>query len=166
MEASPGLAHPAAEEQAARLDDLDLELIRLLREDGRASNRDLARALGTSEGTVRSRIRRLSDANIMRVVAIADFEAAGNEFFVTVLVRVEGRPVKEVARDMARHPATISVGIVAGRFDIVASCLARDKDHLVRLIADDLGTIPGVQTIETAVALDVVQSTWKWALAL
>jgi Lrp/AsnC family transcriptional regulator for asnA, asnC and gidA len=148
------------------VDEIDLRLIDLLRADGRAGTRELGEALGISEGTVRSRIKRLADARVMRVTAITDFEAEGNEFWVMCSIQVEGRPVKEVADEIAHCPNTISVSIVSGRFDVLATVLARDKAELVRLLADDLGKIPGVSAIENSVALDVVLSKSQWAAHL
>jgi Lrp/AsnC family transcriptional regulator for asnA, asnC and gidA len=145
-----------------RLDDLDHQLIRLLREDGRAGNRELGQALGVSEGTVRSRIRRLTEAGIMRVVALIDVEAAGNEFFVMSCFQVEGRPVKDVARDLAALPCAVGVSIVSGRYDIVGSFTARDKRDFVRLLAEEFGAIAGLVKVESSVALEILQSSSDW----
>lgn len=150
----------------ARLDQTDLALIRLLREDGRAGNRELGEALGISPGTVRSRIRRLIDAHIMRVTAITDFDAAGNQFFVMLCCQVEGRPVKDVARDLAQHQQIIAVTIVSGRYDIVASLVAHDRADLARIMAEDLAAVPGISAIESSVALDIVHSTSDWVARL
>ena len=43
----------------APLDELDTKLIELLQRDGRASNIELARKTGVSEGTIRRRFRNL-----------------------------------------------------------------------------------------------------------
>jgi Lrp/AsnC family transcriptional regulator for asnA, asnC and gidA len=149
-----------------KLDDIDHGLIRLLRQDGRAGNREIGRALGISEGTVRSRIRRLAEGRVVHVTAISDYEAEGYEFWLMCCFQVEGRPVKDVAADIAACPQAVAVSIVTGRYDIVASVLAKDKTDLTRLLAEDLGTIRGVSAIETAVALDVVLSTSEWAAHL
>ena len=41
------------------VDDLDNQIVEILKKDGRASNAHIARALGVSEGTVRRRLRML-----------------------------------------------------------------------------------------------------------
>lgn len=140
-------------------DDLDQQLISLLRKNGRSGNRELGAVLGVSEGTVRSRIRRLTESEIIRIVAIADIEAAGNEFFVMSSFQVEGRPVKEVASDLAALPSAVSVSIVSGRYDIVGSFTARDKRDFVRLLTEDFGAIPGLAKVENSVALEILQSS-------
>lgn len=149
-----------------RLDELDLALIQLLRRDGRAGSRELGEALGVSPGTVRSRIRRLINSNIMRVTAITDFEAAGHQFFVLFCFQIEGRPVKDVARELAAHPQMIAVSIVSGRYDITGSLVARDRAELARILSEDLSSIPGISVIESSVALDIVHSTSDWVARL
>lgn len=150
--------------QPIKLDEIDQGLIRLLRTDGRMANRELARALGVAEATVRTRIRRLSDSRVMRVVAITDTEAAGYAFFVLLWMQVEGRPVKEIARDIAALPAVVSVSIVTGSYDLLASVLARDKADLLQLIAHDLGNIDGISRIDSALTLDVLHANTDWGL--
>jgi len=150
--------------QAARLDEVDQGLIRLLRTDGRMASRALARTLGVAEGTVRARIRRLSKSRTMRIVAITDTEAAGYAFFVLLWMQVEGRPVKEIARDVAAVPEVISVSIVTGSYDLFASVVARDKADLLRVIAHELGRVDGITRIDSALALDVLHADPAWGL--
>ena len=52
------------------LDELDYAIINLLREDGRLPYRAIARELGLTEATVRSRVKRLEESGSMRVVAV------------------------------------------------------------------------------------------------
>ncbi len=59
------------------LDEIDNQLINLLQRDGRASNIDLARQMGVSEGTIRRRFRNLVKEEIIRVVAIPDASKLG-----------------------------------------------------------------------------------------
>ena len=62
------------------LDDHDEAILALLREDGRMAVRTIAERVGLNEATVRTRIRRLEQAGIMRVVARVDLGAAGFPF--------------------------------------------------------------------------------------
>ena len=59
------------------VDELDLRIIGLLQQDARSSNRRIAAELGVSEGTVRTRIRRMEDERIIRIQAISDVMASG-----------------------------------------------------------------------------------------
>ena len=139
------------------LDATDRQLIALLRDDGRASNRLLASSLGLSEATVGARIRRLDEAGMMRVVAVTDYRAFGYELFVMVGVTVEGRPVREIAEEVAAIEECVSVAIVFGPFDLLVHVLARDTSHLAELVSDRLAVIRGVRSLDSQLALDVVK---------
>lgn len=144
---------------APALDDLDRAIITRLRDDGRASNRSLADALGVNEATISSRLRRMEDEHIVRVVAVTDMVALGHEFFAIAKVRVAGRPVREVGAALAEMPENIAVVVTMGQYDLFLSILARDRDHLSELITDKLPSIKGVDTLRCELALDVVQFT-------
>ena len=83
-----------------QIDDTDSRIISLLEEDGRRSNRDIARILGITEKQVGARIRRLLQQDVMRIVAVVDVFAAGFEFMMTAGVRVDNRPATEVAQQL------------------------------------------------------------------
>ena len=52
------------------MDELDRKIIGLLQMDGRASNAKIAREVGVSEGTVRRRLRRLIQEDVVKVIAV------------------------------------------------------------------------------------------------
>ena len=58
------------------MDTLDRKIIALLESNGRASNARIARDVGVSEGTVRRRLKRLIQDNIINVVALPDPESS------------------------------------------------------------------------------------------
>ena len=149
---------------APALDDLDRAVIGRLREDGRASNRSLADALGVNEATIGSRLRRLEDEHIVRVVAVTDMEALGHEFLAIGKVRVAGRPVREVGAALAEMPENIAVVLTMGQYDIFLSILARDRQHLSELITDQLPSVKGVDTLRCELALDVLLFKTEWGV--
>ena len=53
-------------------DDTDRAILRALQEDGRRSFRAIARGVGVSEGTVRTRVRRIEEAGALRILAFVD----------------------------------------------------------------------------------------------
>ncbi len=131
--------------------------MRLLSRNGRMTSRDLARRLGCTEPTVRARIRQLGSAGIMRVVAVTDVEAAGYDFYVFLWVQIEGRPVRDVALEISRHPSVFTVIVMSGAYDLMAGLIAKDKRELTQILARDLAHVPGIRNIESTMALDVLK---------
>ena len=67
----------------AKIDRVDQNMIRLLQKDGRMSIVDIAKELGISETTARTRLKRLIRKEIINVVAVSNpiklgFEIIGN----------------------------------------------------------------------------------------
>lgn len=157
----------AAQESSAvrspiELDATDNAIIALLRGDGRLPYRAIARELGITEATVRSRVRRLEESNTMRVVAVTDIEAAGYGMLLAVGVQVEGRSPDDVARDLAEVREVFSVNVVVGAQDVEILVVAEDQAALNVLLAQRLATVPGVRRLTPALAVDVLKNQPDW----
>jgi Lrp/AsnC family transcriptional regulator for asnA, asnC and gidA len=139
------------------LEATDRELAALLREDGRMSNRALARLLNVSEATVRIRIRRLAESNTMRVAAITDIFAAGYDLLMHVGVQVAERSASEVAADLARIPEVVGVTLVGGAHEIETLVVAENHEALRNLLIEKLARIRGIRRLDPGLALDVLK---------
>jgi DNA-binding Lrp family transcriptional regulator len=140
-----------------RLDETNRALIELLREDGRRTNQELAEQLGLPASTVRDRVRRLSEAGILSVIALTDFRALGFEFLIFLGIQIEGPPVREAAAALAKSPNTASVMVMAGKYDVWAMVALRDKKQLSDFVNTELARIDGVRDIDISIGLDVVR---------
>lgn len=72
------------------MDELDRKIIALLQIDGRASNAKIAREVGVSEGTVRRRLRRLIQDDVIKVIAVPNLEKLG--YGTTALIGLQTGP--------------------------------------------------------------------------
>jgi DNA-binding Lrp family transcriptional regulator len=135
-------------------DATDSRIIGLLAEDGRRSNRDIARIAGVPEKQVAARIRRLHGERL-RIAAVVDVFAAGFEFMLNVGVQVSGRPAVDVARELARHPEVLSVALVSGPYEIEIVLVARDQDTLARFVQVELRRVSGVRALAPSLRLEV-----------
>ena len=116
----PSAGAPAVAEAAPAfaLDESDQRLLELLKVDSRLSFVDLAKKLGTSEGTVRSRLKRLRDRGVILRFTV---RTAGTtvKAFVEVSVRSNVNTSK-ISQSIAAIPGVQAVYEVAGETDIIA----------------------------------------------
>ena len=147
---------------ATPLDRVDECIITHMREDGRISNRDLARAAGVNEATIRARIRRLETTEAIRVVAMVDLLSAGFNFVAPVGIQVRGRPVADVGRDLAKIPQILTVAVVIGPQDLEIQVVARDLPELAETLTEKIARTPGVGRMTPGLALQILkyESTW------
>ncbi len=154
------------EKAIAELDDLDRQVIAILQEDGRASIQDIAQQLDSTSSTIRKRIRRMEDANLMRVVAVTDFSAAGYEMLLAIGIVVEDRKPEEVGNDLAKLPEVFSVNLTTGVHDLDILVAAKDFEELSRFMHDELPGIKGIGKLSPGLTVDVLRYESGWATRL
>lgn len=124
--------------------------------------RDLAQRVGLNEATVRARIRRLEQSNTMRVVARLDLGAVGFPFTALVGVRLRGRPVEYVCKELLAIPEVISVLSVIGRNDLEIQVIARSMDELNHQLTVVIPAIEGIISLESALAMKIHKYVQPW----
>jgi Transcriptional regulators len=129
-------------------DAVDESIMSLLQEDGRLSNREVARRLEVSEGTVRQRLKKLEDANAIRMGVVVDPVKLGIGFAATVLLTVEPRCVEEVLDAFCKLPEAKYVATIMGPFNIFVSIAAADMPTLRGLINAQIERCGGVERVE------------------
>lgn len=144
------------------LDELDNKIIEALNVDGRMSVTDIAARVGSTSSTVRKRIRRLEDANAMRVVAVTDYFAAGYEVLLAVGVEVEARPAEEVGMELARFPSIFSINMTTGPCDLEILVAVRDHDELCHFLHEELARVEGISKLTPGFAVDVLKYQSEW----
>jgi DNA-binding Lrp family transcriptional regulator len=143
--------------QKFQFDATDLSIVAQLRGNGRATNQQIAESLGLTATTVSSRIKRMEDANQLRVVAVSDFSAHGFNFLMRVAVEVDGRPASAVAQELAEFSEVFATHLVTGRYDIDLLVALRDLDDLSALLLDKLSKVSGIRSMAPSIVVDIVK---------
>lgn len=139
------------------LDALDSGLIEILRSNPRATNQEIAENLSVTAATVSSRLRRLDEARAMRVVAVTDFAAHDYNILAAVGIKVQGRNVHDVARELAQLPEVLSINIMSGSHDLELLVALRDFHEIKLFLIDHVAGIEGVSTLTPGIAADIVK---------
>jgi len=135
------------------LDDVDLKLLKILRENARTPYSKIAKELGISESAVRKRISRLIKAGVIKKFTV-EYEIR-NEIRAVVLVKTQPPvPVPEVSKNIMRISGVEAVYEVTGEYDIVALVRVQSVDDVNRFI-DEIRSIPGVVGTYTMIVLRV-----------
>ncbi len=119
-------------------DETDQAIVQLLTFDGRLSNREVARRLKMSEGGVRQRLRKLTEAGKIRLGVITNPLFFGG--LEQSLIGING-PVPRLAALRARLAKSEAVAFAArtlGRWALVVHLVAETRPKLRALINDDL----------------------------
>ena len=139
------------------MDDFDKSIIDILESDGRASNAEIARKIGVSEGTIRRRLKKLIDNKTISVLAISDPRQMGYEFEALVGIQVDPGLVEPVAEAITKLTDTKWVSITTGTNDVFAWVILPTAEALGKFLRNRIGEIQGVKKTETFVSLQVVK---------
>ncbi|MDX6535018.1 MAG: Lrp/AsnC family transcriptional regulator, regulator for asnA, asnC and gidA [Gaiellales bacterium] len=142
------------------LDSVDRAILEGLQDDGRRSYRQIARDVGVSEGTVRTRVRRLEDAGVLRVIAFVDPSRLGNSVLALVFVRVSTAQHGAVVKALAELPEATYVSSLVGRADVYIQIICRDNEALWKLVSE-IRSLSGVLETETMLEMAVHKFTYR-----
>jgi DNA-binding Lrp family transcriptional regulator len=137
------------------VDELDSALLRLLQQDGRRTNRDLAAELGIAPSTCLERVRSLRERGVLLGFhAEVDLTALGRGLQAIIAVRV--RPptravIEQFQAFVARMPEVLSVFVLTGTDDFLLHVAVRDTDHLHAVVLDKLTKRPELADVRTSV---------------
>ncbi|GAB3103713.1 Lrp/AsnC family transcriptional regulator [Aestuariicella hydrocarbonica] len=143
------------EHESCVLDDLDIRIIEALNIDGRMPVTDIAARVDSTPSTVRKRMQRMDELEVMRVVAITDYYAAGYDVLMAIGVEVENRSAEEVGLELAELDKVFSVNLTTGRFDLEILVAASNHEELSQIVHEELAAVRGISGLDTAFALDV-----------
>ncbi len=141
------------------LDNLDLKLIQALQENGRNIYANLATTLGVVEGTIRKRIKRLLDRNIIKIVAVPNMRELGYDYVSIMALQVGMADLREVAENLAKNQHVCYLAFTTGRYDLMGIIVTRSPKELAQFIEMGISAIPGVVRTETFVNLDIIKGT-------
>ena len=135
------------------MDLLDSKIVEVLRRDGRASNARIAREVGVSEGTVRRRLKRLVDDELIQVIALPDPSKMGYESQALIGVHVDPDKIDLVANGLEELEEVSWVAVTTGSFDVFVWVTLPSSEALGVFLRTKLGVVPGVRRTETFVNL-------------
>jgi DNA-binding Lrp family transcriptional regulator len=132
------------------MDETDRTLLRLLRANGRESFTALAKDLGTSEGTIRARVKRLLDDGIIRRFTI---RTAGRNVKSLIEVSVAQHvQIGTLTKTIASWDGVEAVWEVTGDDDIVVVADCHDPGRLNDII-DAIRELPGIEATRSRLIL-------------
>lgn len=145
----------AAPEAVVQLDDTDAALLRLLIEDARMSQRQLAVKLGVSPPTVAERMSRLERSGVVRgYSAQIDWDVLGVSqiVYLSVSAGVDS-DIAQVMTDLWKLPEIEAVTLVTGEQDLLVRLRVKDYTHLKRLLMESIWSVEGLQGTTTQLAV-------------
>jgi DNA-binding Lrp family transcriptional regulator len=138
-------------------EDLDLEILRALSADARASYRDIARKLRIAVGTVHARIEKLRErGTLVGFAPVLNWNNLGYSLAAVILIRVKGRHLVDVENKLAKLPEVVLLYDITGDYDVAMVSKFRDTRDLNRFIKDVLA-MEYIERTSTSIVLNIIK---------
>ncbi|PVX61320.1 Lrp/AsnC family transcriptional regulator [Paraburkholderia unamae] len=135
------------------LDDVDRQLIALLRDNARTSVVALAKQLRVARATVQNRIARLEENGVIVGYTIKVKPAAEKHRIRALMsIAVEGNRAAEVVKALRGYPNVSTIYSTNGRWDLIAELQADSLEHFDRVLGA-IRLIDGIGNSETSILL-------------
>jgi len=141
---------------------MDRQIISILQYDGRMPFTTIAAELGTTEGTVRRRVKQLTENGIMQIVAIVEAHNMGWDEAAMIGITVQANLISSVAEEIAKLPGVSYLFQAAGEYDLIAEVYCQDREHFVSFLNDELHQIKGIENTESFMMLKMHKLSYRW----
>ena len=139
------------------MDDVDRQIVALLREDARRSYQDVGRHVHLSAPAVKRRVDRLEQAGvILGYAAVVEPAAFGWHAEAFVDLYCEGKmPAEAIKRAVQGEPGVVSAHTVAGEASALLHVRARDTKDL-EAVLERIRAVDGISRTVTEVVLSTL----------
>lgn len=143
---------------ARSLDRIDRRIVGLLQNNARLTNKEVAARVGLAPSSALARVARLVDDGVL-----AGFEArvppaaVGLPLAAIVFLQFQTHDARRVAtfnEELLARPEVVQLFYIGGAQDLVLHVLARDSEHLRKIIAVDIASHPEVRHVETNIVFE------------
>ena len=147
------------------LDEVDVQLLAFLQEDGRITNADLSKKVGLSPPSVLQRVRILEKSGLIRGYhALLDAERLGLRITALAMISLslhQEQPIERFRRSVNEIPEILECYHVSGEFDFLLKIVVKDIRAYEQLIREKLSKIKGIGQIKTSFVLANTKYTTK-----
>jgi Lrp/AsnC family transcriptional regulator, leucine-responsive regulatory protein len=146
-----------------RLDKSDRQILKLLQQDGRISNADLARKIGLSPPSMLQRVRKLETAGYVKGYSTRlNAEKLGFTLDVIAMISLsmhQDQPIDQFIENILEVPEVLACYHVSGDYDFMLRIVAKDMHDYERILKERLASIKAVGKIHSCFVLNVNKET-------
>lgn len=143
-------------ENTERIDDLDRRILQVITQNARTPFKDVATQVGVSRAAVHQRVQKMFDNGVIIGSCYrVNPKMLGYNLCVYVGLTLEkGSLYKSVSAELEKIPEVVESQFTLGAYSMLVKLYARDDQHLMVLLNNQIQEIPGVANTETLTALD------------
>ena len=145
-----------------QFDKLDYEIIKALHKNARIAASEIARNTGANERTIRKRIERLLNEDVIRLTAILNPLAFGYVTAADIFIQVDPLLEDQAVETLMSMPEVTYVAFGQGTNDISLEARFKDNDGFREFIRTTLANMEGVTVVSYALVPRILRNIDEW----
>lgn len=145
------------------LDHIDLQIIRMIQDNARINNADIARELGMAPSAILERVKKLEQKEvILQYNAKINPKALDQTLLSFIFIKCADIMEQEhIPSMLAEIPEVQEVHDIAGDDGYLIKVRTEDTAGLVELMRNGLGKIEGILSTRTTIVLETIKEQQK-----
>ncbi|TDS12408.1 Lrp/AsnC family transcriptional regulator [Sphingobacterium paludis] len=145
------------------LDQIDYQILRIMQDNARTNNADIARELGMAPSAILERVKKLEQKDIiLQYNAKINPDALDQKMLSFIFIKAQDIiGVQKVGLLLAEIPEVQEVHDIAGDDGYLIKVRTNDAAGLVDLMRNSLGKIEGIISTRTTIVLETVKEEQK-----
>ncbi|UOF88998.1 Lrp/AsnC family transcriptional regulator [Fodinisporobacter ferrooxydans] len=146
------------------MDETDKSIIEYLQKDGRTSYTEIANDLNVTVATVRNRVQKLIENNILKIVGVVDPFLTGMSTVAMLGLKVRLNKLEDVVDQIVKIPEVRFVAVSTGSFDLFTEIITSSNEELYRILTEELSKIDGIEDTDSSVILRIYKQSYDWGV--
>lgn len=143
--------------------DIDYAITRLLQQNGRIPNTEIAKTLKVSEATVRNRLQKMIKDGQMQVVAIINPLQNRAGILGNVKIKADNTKLDEVGEVLEKLEGIWYIAQLSGATDFDLEFFVDSQKAFGKLI-NKINKIDGVTHVETSLTVRFLKNNWRFGI--
>ena len=133
----------------------------MLNLNGRTPNTEIAKKLKLSETTIRKRIKKLLDDEVIQIVAVVNQEKLGYVFRGNICIKTDIKKIDDVINELDKIDQVWHIAHLTGAFDFDIEFSTKSQAEL-RMLIDRINKIDGVIKTDVSIRLQLLRNRNDW----
>jgi len=140
-----------------KMDVIDLKILEELKVNSRLSFNDISQKIGKTEATVRRRVKRLVDENIIKRFTIDYLVDTKPKVSATIKMEPDFKEIKRILSELKNIEEISSIWRLSGDCGLLMKVDIPSIEQFNPLIEDKISQINGIKIVETCFITDIIK---------
>lgn len=140
------------------INEIDGKILKIIQQDARIANSEIARQIGLAPSAVLERIKKLEERGVIRGYA-AELDAKQLGYGLTAFVFVRTSFCGSIGGVLAAIPEVLEVHDIAGEDCYLLKVRAKNTDELGKFFREKLKNLPEIVSTKTTIVLQTLKET-------